>query len=402
MSISNEATNIKDKDCSGCEKSKSISEFTSQHEDKQNRLNRLDKKLNVDKQVDSLNNILVETENYEIANIENELVNEEALLLELDFEELLLPELDYENMLLPELDHKEMLPSELDQDEMLSLELDKKFYKQLCNKNLVNLALHTYQQVYYWAHKSSRKLYVTDVANHVKFAINFLEQKELVDAGYKVIHFLENNFVHSLGFATPFLCKIKDYISEIIIDSTFKTNQEQFELFVVNANCSGYGVPLAYLYVDTYSALEEILSDPNNIVHTRVDAQDTNLEFMFIDPSWLSVEIQSKICPKESIKELSEIITKHILLYSLIPTNKNPFLTSNKIRYQSVWEIYQFCYNKGLATYPKAVPIARTTMITESHWRVLKYNYKYNLNRPRLDHLTYIIAKELVLDMENT
>ncbi|KAF0469407.1 hypothetical protein F8M41_025548 [Gigaspora margarita] len=174
MSISNEATNVKDKDCSGCGKSKPISEFTRQCGDqvitgstcnqcserqKQNRLNRLDKKLNVEKQVESLNNILVETENHEssdnllyeicdieeliafnfknskekdgkvkfsiVVNIENELVNEEALSSELDFEERLSPELDYEDMLLPELDHEDMLPSELDQDEMLSLELDK-------------------------------------------------------------------------------------------------------------------------------------------------------------------------------------------------------------------------------------------------------------------------------------
>ena len=54
------------------------------------------------------------------------------------------------------------------------------------------------------------------------------------------------------------------------------------------------------------------------------------------------------------------------------------------------------------AAYPTAMPIARTMMITESHWRVLKYNYKYNINRPCLDHLTYILAKELVPDMQYT
>src|SRR5438270_2919701 len=32
-------------------------------------------------------------------------------------------------------------------------------------------------------------------------------------------------------------------------------------------------------------------------------------------------------------------------------------------------------------------PLAQTTMFTESHWRVLKYNYKYNYNQPCLDQL---------------
>ena len=44
------------------------------------------------------------------------------------------------------------------------------------------------------------------------------------------------------------------------------------------------------------------------------------------------------------------------------------------------------------------MPLARTTMITESHWRVLKYNYKYNYNRPRLDQLTQILAEQLIPD----
>lgn len=39
-------------------------------------------------------------------------------------------------------------------------------------------------------------------------------------------------------------------------------------------------------------------------------------------------------------------------------------------------------------------------MITESHWRVLKYKYKYNYNRPRLDRLTNILVEQLVLDFD--
>ncbi|CAG8782722.1 15720_t:CDS:2, partial [Cetraspora pellucida] len=54
------------------------------------------------------------------------------------------------------------------------------------------------------------------------------------------------------------------------------------------------------------------------------------------------------------------------------------------------------------AAYPKTIPIARTIMITESYWCVLKYNYKYYSNQPHLDHLTEIIIKELIPNMINT
>ncbi|KAF0348188.1 ATP-dependent DNA helicase pif1 [Gigaspora margarita] len=301
--------------------------------------------------------------------------------------------------------------------------------------------------------------------------MNFLEQSELINAGI-----IKNN-----------------NISEIVIDSTFKTNQEKFELFAVNINCGGYGVPLAYLYLDTYVVSEEQYSNFNNIVHSRVGAlteffislhnegillafvlldkdsgeinavqkawhksiiqlclwhmehaierklkekkikksqytiqkaQEAYLEFDFINPNWLPVEQQGKICPEKLISELLGIVKKHVLMHPLISMEQNLFLTKEKIRSQCVFEIYQFCFQRNLynlwgylwvnwynlkdwnlfarAVYPKAIPIAKTTMITELHCRVLKYNYKYNCNRPRLDRLTQILTKELVPDIENT
>lgn len=59
-------------------------------------------------------------------------------------------------------------------------------------------------------------------------------------------------------------------VTEVIIDSTFKTNQERFELFVVNANCGGYGMPIAYLYLCTYDGTEEARLNPENETQTRV------------------------------------------------------------------------------------------------------------------------------------
>jgi len=52
------------------------------------------------------------------------------------------------------------------------------------------------------------------------------------------------------------------------------------------------------------------------------------------------------------------------------------------------------------ASYLHALPLAQTTMIVEAHWRVLKYDYKYTYNQPRLDQLTQIIG-QLVNDQIN-
>ena len=86
-----------------------------------------------------------------------------------------------------------------------------------------------------------------------------------MNAGYKVIYYLENDYVRALRFCTPFLQLIgSDNMNELVVNSTFKTNQEQFELFGIIINNGGYGVPLAYLYVVTFVLLEDISNSNNN------------------------------------------------------------------------------------------------------------------------------------------
>ncbi|CAG8816304.1 13433_t:CDS:2, partial [Cetraspora pellucida] len=68
----------------------------------------------------------------------------------------------------------------------------------------------------------------------------YLEQPKFIEKGFKVLTYLENDFVRVLGFLTPLFkhVDIKN-ATEIVIDSTFKTNKERFELFVINLNCGG-------------------------------------------------------------------------------------------------------------------------------------------------------------------
>jgi hypothetical protein len=90
---------------------------------------------------------------------------------------------------------------------------------------------------------------------------------------FKTIYYLENDFIKALGFTTPLLNRIGiTNLKEIIMDSTFKINQERFELFVVNVNCGGYGMPVAYLYLLTCDGTTDAYNDPKNQVNTRVQA----------------------------------------------------------------------------------------------------------------------------------
>ena len=143
-------------------------------------------------------------------------------------------------------------------------------------------------------------------------------------------------------------------------------------------------------------------------------AREANEQFNFIDVSWIPEGNESSLCSEENIKEVLNMVKRHAILHPLIPINKETFLTSTDIYHQSVMEAYNYCKEKDLvclwgylwmnwynkmdwdlfarASFPRAMPLAKTTMLAESHWHVLKYNYKYACNRPRLDRLTQILT----------
>ncbi|CAG8707623.1 19252_t:CDS:2, partial [Cetraspora pellucida] len=55
----------------------------------------------------------------------------------------------------------------------------------------------------------------------------YLEWPEIAARRFKILSYFDNNFVYILGFATPLLNQISvEKINKIVVDSTFKTNQE--------------------------------------------------------------------------------------------------------------------------------------------------------------------------------
>jgi hypothetical protein len=166
-------------------------------------------------------------------------------------------------------------------------------------------------------------------------------------------------------------------------------------------------IQLCYWHLE--HAIDRRLKDKKSTAgsyHTN-KARDAHQQFAFIDPTWVPQRDRGIVCPDDVTKELLEMIKRHANMHPLIPVAKDTFRTSTSIRELCVQETYDFCHSRGLAklwgylwtswyntkdwklfarsAYPAAIPLARTTMITESHWRVLKYQHKYNYNRPRLD-----------------
>ncbi|CAG8601424.1 13678_t:CDS:2, partial [Cetraspora pellucida] len=196
--------------------------------------------------------------------------------------------------------------------------------------------------------------------NQLLSSKTYLEQPETVARGFRIITYFDNNFVRALGFVTLLFDQINaENINEIVVDSTFKTNQERFELFVVNANCGEYGMPLAYLYLLVSDNIKEVCYYPEDEITTRIQSRKTNLQlcywhlenaisrrlkdkkpqsntyskqkvleahqkFSFIDPLWIPASKIKSLCSEELFKEIINIIKQHANMHSLILVDKDP------------------------------------------------------------------------------
>jgi hypothetical protein len=122
-------------------------------------------------------------------------------------------------------------------------------------------------------------------------------------------------------------------------------------------------------------------------------------------------------CPPEHRNRILEIMVKHLHLHPLIPALDRHFYTSEQIREAAVREMYSYCKEHDLrwawaylwtewygpskwvnwarSSNPE-IPVLKTTMIVESHWRIIKYDYLYKFNRPRIDLLTWTLVERLI------
>src|ERR1044072_910863 len=124
-----------------------------------------------------------------------------------------------------------------------------------------------------------------------------------------------------------------------------------------------------------------------------------------------------KFCPKNLQEKVLELIVKHFHLHPLIPNDDNMYFSIDEIWILSVKEMYSFCVEYNLRHvwgylwtnwYQKEywvlwaraanyeLCLFKTTMLIESHWKVIKRDFLPRFFRPRLDLVIFIIIKRLL------
>ncbi|EGU82050.1 hypothetical protein FOXB_07435, partial [Fusarium oxysporum f. sp. conglutinans Fo5176] len=113
-----------------------------------------------------------------------------------------------------------------------------------------------------------------------------------------------------------------------------------------------------------------------------------------------------------------DIFSRHFNPHPLIPDQNGIYRSAERIYRDCAAEMYYWCRSKGhfrLWSYlwvnwyqpdqwclwarsvnEKGIPILKTTMVIESHWRKIKHDYLHRFNRPRIDLVIWVLLSQLV------
>ncbi|EXX62214.1 hypothetical protein RirG_163850 [Rhizophagus irregularis DAOM 197198w] len=147
-------------------------------------------------------------------------------------------------------------------------------------------------------------------------------------------------------------------------------------------------------------SIKKKLADNSEPKYNAYNPIEANSQFSFIDILWCPIippNLPFIFCPKTLQVKILELFTKHFHLHPLIPIGSGEFLSSEDIWKLLTEEMYNFCYENDLkyvwaymwcnwykfnlwvlwarAADPEKICIFKTTMLVESHWKVIKRNY---------------------------
>ncbi|KAJ6483695.1 hypothetical protein DFH09DRAFT_1340301 [Mycena vulgaris] len=119
-------------------------------------------------------------------------------------------------------------------------------------------------------------------------------------------------------------------------------------------------------------------------------------------------------CPPSYREPIVSMMEKHFCAHPLLPGYAEP--SPEGIKRWAVQQMYKFCVEHGLpevwaylwenwycesrwalwarSMYPE-IPVLKTTMILESHWRRIKHDFLHHFHMPRCDLLVWILVTKL-------
>ncbi|KAG6848015.1 hypothetical protein H0H93_004170 [Arthromyces matolae] len=174
---------------------------------------------------------------------------------------------------------------------------------------------------------------------------------------------------------------------------------------------------------DGNSSDVDVETDDTNDLRNQVDQlfdkddreEEDGPDWMFEKGELTSKDPAYVFCPAPHRKQLLRLFTKHFCQHPIFLERDGQW-DASRIWEQAVFEMYDFCFRRGLrevwgymwtswysrkiwslwarSTSPYLTRL-RTTMNVENFWRQLKHDYLHHVSRPRLDQLVWILVNRV-------
>ncbi|KAA8643863.1 uncharacterized protein ATNIH1004_010638 [Aspergillus tanneri] len=274
----------------------------------------------------------------------------------------------------------------------------------------------TRHQVYYLWQKANAEIWQRDLDPFVSATMLLSE-----DSRYRDHHavFTAGN-LRALGFfASETIEKLRGSAPQLVMDSTFGTNSGGMDLFAVLAEVEGTGVPLAYCLVELLkpppqanpAQKKPIRADPGATTYILQQFLERLKNFGF-NPRCVAIDKDSS-----EIAAVTAVWSgvKVQLCYWHVKR-----ASSTTLHRECAAEMHTWCKERGYyrlwaylyinwycpeqwklwarAADPTDIPVVKTTMIVESHWRTLKHDYLHRFNRPRVDLVVWVLTSRVLPD----
>ena len=112
----------------------------------------------------------------------------------------------------------------------------------------------------------------------------------------------------------------------------------------------------------------------------------------------------------DELDTVVKIFLRHFNMHFLIPDQNGTYRSPEGIHRACAAEMYNWCRPRnyfrlrayfwvilwGRSSNPREIPVLKTTMILESHWRKVKHDYLHRFNPPRIDIVTWVLLSSVI------
>jgi len=301
------------------------------------------------------------------------------------------------------------------------------FFDQMKNNDEIvvdatckNLNVEFLSFLYYNFNKLYIVYYIVDKTNALRFEL-YAVVGQIDGCGYPLAYLFLDNAKKSDGIRKAILCEFFQSLKEGGLTNLklFLTDKDWAQINAALQVWPNIKVQLCLWHLK--KAVSKRLADNTLPKVNNYSAGFAKMSVEFIDDNFVPFNNRDKkgfeFCPKHLREEVLELIVKHFHLHSLIPNDDNKYLSIDEIWITSVKEMYSFCVKYDLRYvwgymwinwYEKKhwtlwaraanyeLCLFKTTMLVESHWKVIKRDFLPKFFRPRLDLVIFIIIKRLL------